>query len=839
MISWFKKNKDKKNKQDSVKKSVDAARVDNNPLDIACSDSDPSERINALKKLSQQADFAKVVEQGKYPDVRLLAAKKLEEEAHIRTAYAAVRQKDKTAAKVLKAHISVFDKQRAEQQKLETQISKTLAEAETLASSVWSPSYNARYQVLLQNWQQFQTQHTASLLAQFNTHEQAIKATLEANRPRVEAPRHQAEVCELLESICIACQHANLIEAQIACTDWAAILAGANQKWSAAAAIVTPDEAATERFNCLEQSLSSAITLAGILNEECQAPDDFTPSGLKRMAGACDKAGWFLNDKPVWFNELADLILEVKQNQQLLLEQQEEEQAGIHKLFASLRRAIKDGRLIPAKSISSRLEAKLNNSAVDGIDKYHEQLESLNQQLSQLIDWNAFATSPKYEELCEQMEALQDNDVEQNRESVDAHVEQIKYLQNLWKELGRSDSSEHYWERFQDAGNKAYEPAQYYFDEQRKKREDNLLKRFELCEQLTQVLEAAVENNDWKSLEKQLFISKRDWGKYRAVDRKAGKDIQERFDHLIEQAKLNLQPQYDAAVGAKEALIAKVGALAEKEINQHLINQTKELQAAWKAVGMTPRDKDQQLWEQFNGVCRKIFQADKARRDTRRKEENSHFDLAKQYIDEVKALELTQSPEALTAIQQQFAILPFNTDDRGADKLKQAFENACTAYEQQRDALESNSIKGDFAELIRKARLCHAIELNQQQDDLPALLEQWGDKPINNALWHKAIEKRKSNALDNKDQATKEYTTARQLLCVRLEILLDVESPSADKAMRMEYQLEQLQNRNRKSQGFDEILEELAVSWFVAPPANADVADELESRFQALYNTVK
>ena len=88
-----------------------------------------------------------------------------------------------------------------------------------------------------------------------------------------------------------------------------------------------------------------------------------------------------------------------------------------------------------------------------------------------------------------------------------------------------------------------------------------------------------------------------------------------------------------------------------------------------------------------------------------------------------------------------------------------------------------------------------------------------------------------------KNNGTPDYeanTQVRRLLCIELEILCDQETPPEDKAIRMQYQLDQLQSglkSNSTSLSKAELTEQLQVRWLTAAPASPEWRDKLESRF--------
>jgi len=85
-------------------------------------------------------------------------------------------------------------------------------------------------------------------------------------------------------------------------------------------------------------------------------------------------------------------------------------------------------------------------------------------------------------------------------------------------------------------------------------------------------------------------------------------------------------------------------------------------------------------------------------------------------------------------------------------------------------------------------------------------------------------------------------TNIRRLLCIELEILCDKETPQEDKAMRMQYQLDQLQKGLQSASASGsraEQIEQLQIKWMTAAPASTEWREKLHSRFNQTIDSVK
>ncbi|MDO6749877.1 DUF349 domain-containing protein, partial [Gilvimarinus sp. 1_MG-2023] len=77
------------------------------------------------------------------------------------------------------------------------------------------------------------------------------------------------------------------------------------------------------------------------------------------------------------------------------------------------------------------------------------------------------------------MEALIDADI-----SPDVLADKIQVLQDEWKTLNSSQPDKALWDRFQAAGDKAFEPCRAWFADVARQREVNVERRNQLIEEL-------------------------------------------------------------------------------------------------------------------------------------------------------------------------------------------------------------------------------------------------------------------------------------------------------------------------------------------------------------------
>jgi hypothetical protein len=267
--------------------------------------------------------------------------------------------------------------------------------------------------------------------------------------------------------------------------------------------------------------------------------------------------------------------------------------------------ALKEGSSSRAAGLRRAIEDKL--AAVPPLPAHLiRQLQDLDDRLNELKDWKSYAAAPKRSELIERMEKLIDAKLPP-RELAD----EIKRLQAQWKTVSRgvAEESDEDWQRFQTAAQTAYQPCKEYFTEQARQRAENLEKRKTLLDRLA-VFESSQnwEQPDWRLLGTVLGEARQEWRDASPVDREAGRAAQETFDAAIARLQGRLDEERERNLRQKKNLVARAKHFLAATDTRKAADEIKQLQLKWKAVGITPREEDRALWEEFRLHCDAAFQ---------------------------------------------------------------------------------------------------------------------------------------------------------------------------------------------------------------------------------------
>src|SRR5581483_363392 len=511
----------------------------------------------------------------------------------------------------------------------------------------------------------------------------------------------------------------------------------------------------------------------------------------------------------------------------------------IEDLIRKARAALGDGSTSRAAGMRRTIEEKLA-SASPLPANLAGQIQQLDQQLDELKDWKSFSVGPKRAELIEAMEVLIGAPFDPP-----ALAEKIKNLQEEWRTLSRgaSEGYEADWQRFQAAGQQAYQPCKAYFAEQALIREKNLERREALIAKLT-AFEAGHpwEQPDWRAVTNLLRDAKQEWRRCSPVERKAGKEQEKRFVAISASLEGLVDAEHARNVRQKESLIEHARQQLAGDDARKAIEAIKALQQQWQSVGPVPREIDQRLWGQFREQCDAVFQKRQqesaAYAATLEGNKTQAVALCEQ-VEKIAALEgaeLLAGARTLPELRQAFEALGElpradtrelrNRFDRGLERCERS-----VARQHARDAEHSWSDLLEAANHVRAYRLALARGLDAAQVD--ALKKAAETFMANVQRWPKGgldILKRSLAGEGSADPAANEK--ALRTLCIRAEIVTDTPTPTGDQPLRREYQLQRLAQTMGQGLKADETqLDAMALEWVGVGPVEDATYQPLVQRF--------
>ena len=446
-------------------------------------------------------------------------------------------------------------------------------------------------------------------------------------------------------------------------------------------------------------------------------------------------------------------------------------------------------------------------------------LGSLSARLRELRDWRTFAESPKREGLCERMENLAAEPL-----APQPQADEVKSLRAQWNELGRvaSRRDRELLARFDDAAERAFEPCRAHFAELAERRAYNLEQRRAIVEVLEDyVAGERWQSSDWTGVEQVLRTARSEWRGYYPVDRRAAREVEERFNELTATIHDHLKSEWDVNSARLESIVAQAAAARGSDAPlPERIDVLKSLQQQWKEAGPVPRRVSQRLWRQFRDECDPVFAEWEAAREDRAEQFRRTTGEAETLIDELRALVASTS----SLDEREVAELRARAASIGQlpRRLLRRLDEALAEVEH---ALSAERAAGtrevELAWLARVEEVDRAFAVAAAGDDLEA----WRDAAGEFAALFAA---RFEDGVDEEDE------DAHQLTVVS-EIEAETPSPEADQNLRLALSIERLNGdlSGERSAAMDH--RSLALRWCAAP---ATAEEGLRTRFFGALRTL-
>jgi len=828
---------------------------------LAIYSSNASVRSKALSLAKDEICLLGIVEQSRFHDTRLAAADRLQNPENMKAALAASRSRDKVVAKQIQSKLDELAETELAVKTANEAVSNTLDQMHTLSTSVWSPHFNGRVTAVSEKWNALDNNLRAP-------HETAFAVSLQkandviAKHDEEEASK-KAQEASLIKSAAqdasgesdaptnkVLEKESNPVE--LSFDDETLALCETLKQSKIADLEAVQKSAALSGGRAAGEVAQKLLAHSASISVLFNPPYDLAKGRPSSITERIKRVETLLKTDAVLpgiaMSEYAYMI-ELKQHNEALVnrldkaKQESLDRAkATHRQFSALSATITDGKWGPANSMFRRLNKKVDAMEAAERSQFADKIARAEKQLDEMADWQDFAARPKLEALCTDMEALPAKELKP-----EALAKEIKSLQAQWKSLGVSRAANDLWARFKTAGDTAFEPCKVHFEEKQAARDTKIAAKNAICEQLEkQVTEADWDAPDWKAVQRLFNNAKRDWSRNRVSDRKPDKQLEKRFSDALKPIEEKLKSQYEINIAEKRDLIEKIQKLAEADINQHSANQAKRLQNAWKQAGIVPRKEDQALWEEFNGHCKTVFKHQHEARQEKYQASMSHVFRAREIIKTLRKMSKSAETDEqqIQALQTEFQALEA-FPDKDKKFLLRDFRGAVDACARKQETASKQRAQAAKKDIERLVELCEQVELvvetSAPADNLiDDLTHSWD--AVQSSVARDTLSKltaRKDAAVKHLQANSKfDYDaneTLRRKLLIQMEILADKETPAEDKALRMQYQLEQLSEGMTSSAVLDKqsVLKQLEIDWYASPPAKQSVKDSLQSRFLA------
>ncbi len=837
-------------------------------LTVAAFCQDDTLENKVLTTINDQALIIKLCGSATSTKVRQLLAEKIELPDALRDLAKSLKNKDKNAYKTIKAKLDTMRQEEQIQAERKEKVTTLIEEICQLSKRDVDRETQAKLSRLQRRWVEVKECASEAECVQFAESEQAceaqlakVQSELEKEREREEALRNVGNkrktvldaLWEIINDIYALEEGESLAEVQHR-------LAQQREQWQTLNDVDSPNKNQLRDYTQLNEAVAQLF-------------EDYERHGSLQACSARVQARVESNeamDKAAQNNDvkyLRRLLFPIKslnsypaspaiEGAKALLQRvdadyakrQEDQEKNIGIILGLIRKAsaaVDGGRLKQAVGVRHSIDEKCE--LLDGEPEFlKKKLESLDEAIQKLIDWQAYAVVPKKKALIEAMEKL----VGAN-EPPEALATKIKKLQDEWRGLSQSgkDRKEDLWETFSALADKAYAPCKIHYDKLGQERQANLQKRQQLVQQLQDFYaQYNWEEADWKDVEKILRTAKKELHNYVPVERSANKAVMQAFDVAHASIQTKLDEEFAKNRAAREQLIAQAEKLTEMKDVEQAIEGVKRLQAQWKKVGRCHFKDHDVLWKAFRTHCDKIFDTKAEQNKAQRAATDEIIDGARTLVNQLTALCALEGDALLAAraerdqLQQSFGEvegLPEKVQraiERDLNKAADAFDKKVAKV--LRDSA-SRAWQDFFTACEKINHYHHALVSHNNaealREETEAFIESVSQWPEGTQSF---VKQKLLQVADNPSADTDANLKALKLLCIRAEILADQETPETDKGLRMEYQVRLLQQgmtgqAARVNSGSD--IAEMAKDWSgVGPVANEDYKSLFE-RFYASW----
>lgn len=375
-------------------------------------------------------------------------------------------------------------------------------------------------------------------------------------------------------------------------------------------------------------------------------------------------------------------------------------------------------------SAANELEQQGINQTAEGKEKSGENDQSLpvsdektEPSVDNKVQEDKAVESGEVEDSEEKTDQTEEESVKTYYASLAEKAEKIKEMtdwpyvsmefDNIQLELEKGPEPENvditgYKEKINKARKEFEELKKAHFEEQKRKREENLEKKKSLLKQFEEI----VEKEQWTAENEVRKITKK-WDQIRPVPKNEDEKLNEKFkklqntfkDHKVDRLVQKKQQEQDNLMGKlvilekMEKFLTEIGDKANwNEAEKEFENLSRQ----WRKIGRVPIEKNQETWDKYHEAQEK-FHAKRFKNDKKyRKQIERFLEKKKKLIDEAEALidsdDLANAARRVNKLHRRWKKTG-NLPQKEENELWDRFKAATDAF---------NEKKAEYSDVIRE-----------------------------------------------------------------------------------------------------------------------------------------
>jgi len=512
-------------------------------------------------------------------------------------------------------------------------------------------------------------------------------------------------------------------------------------------------------------------------------------------------------------------------------------------LTDELEKALKNNELQQAERAYHKLMSIMGN--IPGLSEQRwediqKRLNRVRPQLRKLESWRHWGTTQARQDLIEQIRQLIGSEL--HPEKLSKQIQQAREQWHAWDKSGDHPGKE-LWKEFDQTCEEAYKPCIAHFAKLKQQRKENLRLRRAIIDSLNaRYASTDWEQPDWREIDKFIRHARRDFYKIGNVDFKHRKPLARALDEALEKFEEHLSSERERSIRARERLIADIEALAAVTSLRDALDRLEAYRKRWTITVTGKRDLENKLWKRFQAACDSTYRRRDAERKEQASEREANLKLKQALIEELDQAvaaadeELLANAAALGRIRnrwQEIGWIPRKHESSLESRWRAAQQQFSSALK----AAEARVRDSELDNLAKRAALCHQWEqatLAGSAPDTGSVEVEWHALPALSCASAETINRRFSLAFSRPDDTTLSGNlAAKQDACLRLEVLLEMDSPQEYQAERMAYQIERLNASLKKELDTQDSPEDLLRAALTTGAVPADAAAAIEQRVSA------
>jgi hypothetical protein len=511
-------------------------------------------------------------------------------------------------------------------------------------------------------------------------------------------------------------------------------------------------------------------------------------------------------------------------------------------LIEELESSLGNNELHHAEQIYHKLMSIMGSIPGLSEKRWHDIEKRLNRQrprLRKLESWRHWGTTQVRENLINQVKQLVNAGLPPEK-----LARRVQQARDQWHDSDKSGdhASKALWTEFDQACEQAYQPCIAHFEKLKRRRTENLNKRRAIIDELNARYESIDwKHPDWREIDKYIKHARRDFYKIGNVDFKHRKPIAKALDKALQQFEHYLSRERERSIMIRKKLITDIEALGKVSNLRDALDQLDVLRKQWVITVAAKRKDEHRLWERFQSACDITYR----RRDTERKEKdaerNHNLEQKQELIKELaKAAsadddKLLANTSMLARVREQWDSIAW-VPRKHEKSLENKWREAQRKFSKALEAARSRTQNSELDHMARLAVLCDQWEqaiIAGEAIDKEAVAQQWSDLPASSVDMARAIQQRYELAFERMDETLllKNLAT-KQDACLKLEVLLELESPAEFEAGRMAYQIERLNASIHKDPGAQDSPRDLLLLALTTGAVPADAAATMNQRIE-------